>query len=121
MAGRRLVMVYNANAGILAGVMDSVHKIVSPATYDCRLSAVTHGLTSMKRDWRAFLEETGMELLIHHRPDFRQAFPQAANWPLPLVAVEQDGELTQLISAQDFAAIPDLPALVAVVRARLAG
>ncbi len=116
---RRLVLVYNANAGLLAGVMDSVHKIVSPSTYECQLCAVTYGLTSMKRDWRAFLDELGMELLFHHRPDFRAAFPQAADWPLPLVAVEQGGQLTELVSAADFTAIPDLPSLIRVVKQRL--
>ena len=116
---RRLVIVYNANAGILAGVMDSVHKIVSPSTYPCQLCAVTYGLTSMRKEWRAFLEETGLGLLFHHRPDFREAFPQAADWPLPLVAVEQGGALTELVSAADFTAIPDLPTLIRVVRERL--
>ncbi len=116
----RLVIVYNANAGILAGVMDSVHKIVSPSTYPCQLCAVTYGLTSMKREWRAFLDETGMELVFHHRPDFRTAFPQAADWPLPLLALDVDGRLTPLVSAADFAAIPDLATLISVVKARLA-
>ncbi len=116
---KRLVIVYNANAGLMAGVMDSVHKIVSPSTYPCQLCAVTYGLTSMRKDWRAFLDETGMGLLFHHRPDFRDAFPQAADWPLPLVAVEQGGELTELVSAADFTAIPDLPTLIRVVRERL--
>jgi hypothetical protein len=116
----RLVIVYNANAGILAGVMDSVHKLVSPSTYPCQLCAVTYGLTSMRREWRAFLDELGLETIFHHRPDFRQAFPQAADWPLPLVAVEEGGALTQLVTAADFAAIPDLPSLIRVVRERLA-
>ncbi|OSZ72435.1 hypothetical protein CAP39_03595 [Sphingomonas sp. IBVSS1] len=117
---RRLVIVYNANAGILAGVMDSVHKIVSPSTYPCQLCAVTYGLTSMRREWRAFLDETGLETVFHHRPDFRAAFPHAADWPLPLVAVEDGGQLTQLVTAADFTAIPDLPTLIRVVRERLA-
>ncbi|WP_133064314.1 hypothetical protein [Sandarakinorhabdus cyanobacteriorum] len=117
---RRLVIVYNANAGILAGVMDSVHKIVSPSTYPCQLCAVTYGLTSMRREWRAFLDETGLETIFHHRPDFRAAFPHAADWPLPLVAAEDGGQLTQLVTAADFTAIPDLPTLIRVVRARLA-
>lgn len=116
---RRLVIVYNANAGLMAGVMDSVHKTVSPSTYPCQLCAVTYGLTSMRKEWRAFLDETGLELLFHHRPDFRAAFPQAADWPLPLVALEQGGALTQLVSAADFTAIPDLPTLIRVVRERL--
>jgi len=116
---RRLVIVYNANAGIAAGVMDSVHKIVSPSTYPCQLCAVTYGLTSMRRDWRVFLDGLGMELVFHHRPDFRAAFPQAAEWPLPLVAVEEGGRLRELVSAADFAGIPDLPSLVQVVSDRL--
>lgn len=117
---RRLVIVYNAEAGLLAGVMDSVHKIVSPSTYPCQLCAVTYGLAAMKRDWRAFLDGLGMELVFHHRPDFRTAFPAAADWPLPLVALETNGQLAALVTAADFAAIPDLPALIAVVRDRLA-
>ena len=38
----RLVFVYNANAGLVAGMLDSVHKVVSPATYPCSLCAVTY-------------------------------------------------------------------------------
>lgn len=113
---RRLVIVYNANAGIAAGVMDSVHKIVSPSTYPCQLCAVTYGLVAMKREWRVFLDGLGMEVLFHHRPDFRVAFPQAADWPLPLVAVEQDGELHSVVSAADFGGIADLAALIAVLQ-----
>lgn len=116
---KRLVIVYNAEAGIAAGVMDSVHKLVSPATYPCQLCAVTYGLVAMKREWRAFLDGLAMEPVFHHRPDFRAAYPQAADWPLPLVAVDADGMLTPLVSAADFAAIPDLATLIATVRARL--
>jgi hypothetical protein len=116
---KRLVIVYNANAGIAAGVMDSVHKLVSPSTYPCQLCAVTYGLTSMRRDWRVFLDGLGMELVFHHRPDFRAAFPQAADWPLPLVAVEEGGVLRELVSAADFHDIPDLVSLIQVVNSRL--
>lgn len=117
---KRLVIVYNANAGLLAGVMDSVHKIVSPSTYPCQLCAVTYGLTSMRREWRAFLDGLGMELVFHHRPDFRVSFPQAADWPLPLIAVEAGGELRVLVGAADFAGIADVPDLVRVMQSRLA-
>jgi hypothetical protein len=116
---KRLVLVYNAEAGIAAGVMDSIHKLVSPATYPCQLCAVTYGLAAMKREWRAFLAGLGMQLVFHHRPDFRAAYPAAADWPLPLVAVEADGVLAPLVSAADFAAIPDLATLIRVVRERL--
>ena len=116
---RRLIVVYNAKAGLLAGVMDSVHKIVSPSTYACRLCAFTYGPIGMRRQWRTFLDGLGMELVFHHRPDFREAFPAAARWPLPLLAVEEDGKLDQLISAADLAAMPDLAALIGATRAQL--
>jgi hypothetical protein len=116
----RLVIVYNANEGLLAGAMDSLHKLVAPATYPCKLCALTYGLLAMKGEWRRFLDGLGMELLFHHRPDFRAAFPQAADWPLPLIAVEEAGALRVLVSAADFAAIDDLPALTQAVRERLA-
>lgn len=103
----------------MAGVMDSVHKLVSPATYPCQLCAVTYGLATMRREWRAFLDGLGMDLLFHHRPDFRAAWPQAAAWPLPVVAVEQGGQLTPLISADDFAEIKDLTRLITLTQARL--
>ena len=115
----RLVIVYNANAGLLAGAVDYLHKLIAPATYPCALCALTYGLVGMRREWRAFLDQLGMELLFHHRPDFRAAYPAAADWPRPLLAVEKDGEPHVLVSAADFAGIPDLAALIAVVRERL--
>jgi hypothetical protein len=116
---KRLVIVYNANAGILAGVMDSVHKIVSPSTYPCQLCAFTHGLTSMRREWRAFLAGLGMDVIFHHRPDFREVFPQAADWPLPLIALEEGGELRVVMRAADFGGIADVPSLIAELRQRM--
>lgn len=117
---RKLIIVYNANAGLLAGAMDSIHKLFAPATYPCKLCALTYGLVSMRGEWRRFLSGLGMETVFHHHPDFRAAFPQAADWPLPLIAVEAGGQLTQLVSAADLNAILDLPGLIAVVQTRLA-
>ncbi|OYZ12894.1 MAG: hypothetical protein B7Y35_15465 [Sphingomonadales bacterium 28-64-96] len=117
----KLVIVYNANEGLLAGAMDSLHKLLAPATYPCKLCALTYGLLSMRGEWRRFLDGLEMETIFHHRPDFRAAFPAAADWPLPLIAVEEDGQLSVLVSAADFAGIADLPQLMAVVAERLPG
>ena len=115
----KLLIVYNANAGLLAGAMDSLHKLFAPASYPCKLCAITYGLTSMKREWRDFLVGLGMATVFHHRPDFRTAYPQAAGWPLPLIAIEQDGALWELVTATELAALPDLAALIALAQARL--
>jgi hypothetical protein len=73
----------------------------------------------MKREWRTFLDGLGMELLFHHRPDFRAAFPQAADWPLPLIAVETGGVLRPLVGAAELTQAVDLRALMTMVQARL--
>ncbi|WP_017666868.1 hypothetical protein [Sandarakinorhabdus sp. AAP62] len=116
---RQLIIVYNANAGLLAGAMDSIHKLFAPATYPCKLCALTYGLIGMKGEWRRFLVGLGMELIFHHRPDFRMAYPAQADWPLPLIAVADTGGMKQLVSVVDFDDIADLPALIALVRERL--
>lgn len=115
----RLVIVYNANAGLLAGAMDSIHKLFAPASYPCKLCALTYGLLAMQGEWRRFLDGLGIDLVFHHRPDFRAAYPAQADWPLPLIAVADEGAMTRLVSAADFDTIADLPALMALVRERL--
>jgi hypothetical protein len=119
-APARLVFVYNAEAGIAAGIMDSVHKIVSPGTYPCSLCAVTYGLVGMRRAWRAWLAALPLPAVFHHRPDFRAAWPQAADWPLPLVALAGAGELRLLIAADRLAALDTIPALAAAIETALA-
>lgn len=120
MTRQRLIFVYNASAGLAAGLLDSVHKIVSPATYSCSLCAVTYGLTRMNPRWRAWLKALPMETVFHHRPDFRAAFPAAAGWPLPLVAIERDGSLSPLLGAAEVDACNDVDTLIRTLEARLA-
>ncbi len=116
----RLIFVYNADAGIAAGLLDLVHKTVSPSTYQCSLCGVTYGTLGMKEQWRAWLKALPVASVFFHRPDFRAAYPDAAGWPLPLVALDHDGALSVLLDADALAALPDLDALIAALGARLA-
>ncbi len=40
-----LLFVYNADSGLVAGLFDSAHKLLSPSTYQCQLCTLTHGVT----------------------------------------------------------------------------
>ncbi len=119
-AARRLIFVYNAEAGIAAGIMDSVHKIVSPGTYPCSLCAVTYGLVGMRREWRDWLAALPIPAVFHHRADFREAWPLAADWPLPLVALAQGERLQLLIGPGELMALTTIGSLSAAVSARMA-
>lgn len=115
-----LVFVYNAEAGVLNGIMDSAHKFFSPATYACDLCAITHGLTRMKPEWRAWLQQSGLDVQFYHRSDFRRDWP-AADIALPAILIRESDRLRPIISASDLAQISDVGQLVALLEARCDG
>lgn len=114
----KLIFVYNAEAGLVRGFMDSIHKIVSPATYACDLCAITYGLTSMNRDWRAWLQKLEVPAEFFHRAEFRKAWPEA-DFELPVILVERGARLTSIVSAEAFAGIKDVDQLISVLEDRL--
>lgn len=115
-----LVFVYNAEAGLVHGLMDSIHKLVSPSTYKCDLCAITYGLMRMKDDWRAWLERSGRPVQFFHRTDFRQAWPEA-DVQLPAILVQENDTLRMLVSATELAHIADVGQLVAVLEDKCGG
>ena len=115
----KLVFVYNAEAGLLNGIMDSIHKVVSPSTYTCDLCAITYGLTTMNSEWRAWLEQLDMPAQFFHRADFRKAWPDA-NMRLPAILMEKDDRLTTLVAADAFEGIKHVDQLIAVLEEKLA-
>jgi hypothetical protein len=117
----KLIFVYNAKAGLLNGMMDSVHKTVSPDTYECDLCAITHGFFTMDKTWRNWLKSLRMETAFYHRPDFREAYPSARDWPLPLIALDRDGVLEPIIPAAEMKSLKTVDALVAALEAKLPG
>ncbi len=52
----KLIFVYNANSGALNSLMDSVHKIISPKTYDCKLCDLTYDVFKENELWSRFRE-----------------------------------------------------------------
>ncbi len=116
----RLILVYNADSGLLNAVKDAVWKVARPATYPCSLCALTYGWVSMHGRWRTFLDSQPLVKAFYHKDDFAAAFPGLAiSLPAILVA-EGEGAPRVLVSAQELDALPDLKALIALVSQRLA-
>ena len=115
----RLVLVYNADAGIVAGLFDLAHKLVSPATYPCSLCGVTYGSFGMHRQWRDYLSSLTVPVAFFHRPDFHAAFPAFADEPLPLVARDDGGVLTIWLDAAALMSLTTVDALIAALTLRI--
>ena len=115
----RLILVYNADSGLLNAVKDAVWKVAQPATYPCSLCALTYGWVAMHGRWRRFLGGLPQTKVFHHKDDFADALPGLAV-PLPAILLaEGDGPPQVLVSAAELDALPDLEALITLVAARL--
>lgn len=119
---RTLILVYNADGGLLNAAGDAVHKLLNPETYPCSLCALTYGAVAMHDAWRAFLGSTGLPVLFLYRDEFRAEL-DGRDLPLPaiLLGAPSGGPPEVLVSAAELDALADLPALIDLVRARLAG
>lgn len=114
-----LILVYNADDGLFNAMADTLHKVLSPQTYACRLCAFTHGTFGMLRPWKVFLEALGLPLVFYHRREFAQVHPRA-DVALPAILVDRAGVLEVLVSAAEIDACRDLDSLIEKVRAALA-
>lgn len=118
-AASRLILVYNADSGLLNAAKDAVWKVARPSTYPCSLCALTYGWVSMHGRWRRFLARLPQTKVFHHRDDFARTFP-GHDVPLPAILLDSAGAGPQvLVSATELDALPDLAALIALVSARL--
>ena len=54
---KEIYFIYNAKGGKWNYIVDTVHKYVSPSTYECNLCQITYDL-KMKKAWKDFVEKT---------------------------------------------------------------
>lgn len=117
-----LIFVDNADAGLMAALFDSAHKLLSPATYDCQLCALTHGLAGPREQWSAFLKTLDVPLEFLHRDEFRRRFARlAGSTALPAIFRERDGTLEPVIDGTVLRGMTDLDALIEFVRGKASG
>ncbi len=119
MSTPQLVFVYNAEAGLVQGMLDSLHKTLSPDTYECALCAITHGFFTMDKKWRAYLKALPIEAAFFHRSDFKETFP-GADVELPAILIARGQEIMPLVTAPEMVKIKSVDDLCAVLDEKLA-
>ena len=111
----RLIFIYNADGGIAQGLLDSVHKALSPETYACTLCAITYGMFRMDPAWRDWLRRLTVPAVFQHKDD--TPYRDVA---LPAVLIDRDGRVETLLDAATLNALGSVDALIATLEARLA-
>ena len=119
---RTLHFVYNADSGTLNAVKDSLHKWLSPETYDCDLCALTHDAFQENKAWRTFRESAEIPMCFHHRDEFEKTFRSKwlPKYDFPAVLLESEHGLELMIAADELKAINEVDALIAVVKEKWA-
>jgi len=115
-----LVFVWNADAGMLNAIRDSLHKWISPETYSCKLCALTHGFSSARQDWKDFLRDFERPAYFCYR-DTVQDTGILLNFPetYPLVLELRKGQWLPLLTAEDFKEISSLEELIETLRNKI--
>lgn len=115
----KLLFIYNADGGFHNDLIGLIHKTISPETYACSLCAITYGGVRMDPRWRAWLRSLPHQSVFLHRNEFVRAYP-GTQATLPTVFFDENGMLHSIMTSSDLAAVADVPALIALLEARLA-
>jgi hypothetical protein len=115
-----LVFVWNADAGILNAVKDSLHKWISPETYSCKLCQLTHGFRTENLAWRKFLDSNGRPAFFFYRDTFQNSgIVNEVEGRYPAVIERQKDHWRMVLKPEDFDQITSLPELIALLSSRI--
>jgi hypothetical protein len=116
----KLIFVYNANSGTVSAILDGLHKIVSPSTYDCNLCAITFGNFSEEKIWSEFREESEAEMEFYHKDEFLKQFRSKwlPKYDFPVLLSIDNGELEIFIDAKELSNLEDASQLIEAIKKR---
>lgn len=120
---QKLIFVYNADSGFRNMLLDSMHKILSPGTYDCKLCDITFGIFTENRRWKAFREKTSIPMEFLHKDEFRKAYASKFGYKFtfPIILAATADNLEIFIGTQELNAITDAERLMERIDRRMIG
>ena len=118
---KKLIFVYNADSGRLNALMDSLHKVVNPSSYSCKLCELTHGAIDEKKEWKNFKQSLDVETNFLHKDEFLKAYASkfGHKFEFPVILAQTEKGLEVFISKNDFSEIDDLDVLMETIRERM--
>jgi hypothetical protein len=118
-----LVFVYNADSGRLNTLLDTAHKLLSPATYNCRLCQLSYDTFHENRLWQDFRQSLAEDVIFLHRDEFFSRYYHYDEKILQLPALFRDesGKLSELLSAATINRASDTCELIGLCRSVIDG
>jgi len=113
--------VYNADSGLVNSWLDMAHKIVSPATYECDLCALTHGNFSEKTIWKDFRNSSSVDMEFYHKDEFLSKYKSKwlPRYDFPIILYSDGEALDPFITASVFKKIKTVEDLIKKIKTLL--
>jgi len=117
---KKLLFIYNANSGTRNALLDSMHKVFSLKTYDCRLCDITFGVVAENRTWKKFRQEHQGEMVFLHKDEFAKKYKSKFGYKFtfPIVLIEGENGLEVLISREELNELKTVHGLIRLVNER---
>lgn len=117
----KLIFVYNAKSGKLNNLLSSVHKIISPETYQCSLCKLTHGVFGERQEWINYKKTSGLDFEFLHLDEFQKSVKNKSfsGVQYPLILKEEKDELVVFISAEELKHYTTLKDLLDVLNEKI--
>lgn len=113
-----LLFVYNAKSGIFSTFEDYLHKVIKPATYQCKLCGLTYGNLGMKTDWKLFLDKLEIPVEFLHRDEFKSRYPKIEA-QFPSAFILSGSNLIPFISKEEMDRLGTLNDLIELVKEKI--
>ena len=117
----KLVFVSNANSGRKNALLDSLHKVFSPSTYNCNLCDITFGVVLENPTWIRFRKNSQYPMEFLHRDEFQKTYASKFGYKFefPIVLAEGEKGLEVLISTQELNSLQTPEALIRLIEERM--
>ncbi len=112
---------YNANKGAGSGLMGSLHKAISPKTYECNLCRLTHGVFAEKKAWRNFRKRSEVEMIFLHKEEYQDKFKSKFEslYDLPVILYQDNYDLSVMVKKEELNQMEEVETLIEKLETRL--
>ncbi len=116
----KLLFIYNANSGKVNASLDVLHKVLSPATYNCNLCRVTYGVLEENATWKTFRKSSDLNMEFLHKDEFQKQFKSkfGHKFSFPVVLAATTNGLEIFISPAEIDAVETPEKLIELVKER---
>lgn len=113
-----LIFVYNAKSGIINGLIDWTHKIISPESYVCSLCSLTYNNFGKINKWKFFLNSLDHQVIFLYKNQVKSKQTSFKD-DLPCIYLVKEKDSKILMTSKELNLCKNLDSLIITLRKRL--